>query len=99
MENYIELCIYLASMCLTWFLGYLSKKSTWVNNNFIPIQNVAIGAATGLIYYLFTKDYKFALELATSGIMAGGSYDIFHGKNKIKEANEEYKETDEKIGE
>lgn len=99
MENYIELCIYLASMCLTWFLGYLSKKSTWVNNNLIPIQNFCLGVIIGGINYIFTKDLKTSIELGIAPLTAGGIYDMYHGKNKIKEANEEYEETNEKIGE
>ena len=98
MENYIEIIIYFATLVLTWFLGQLSKKYNFVNINLIPIQNVAIGVLVCVINWIFTKD--FSLALATSGLMAGGSYDILHNYNKIKKGNEDWEEhCEEKIGE
>lgn len=100
MESYIEIIIYFATMVLTWILGYLSKKSTWVNNNLIPIQNLAIGIIVGFVNYIFTKDLAYSLTLVTSSLTAGGAYDIYHGKNKIKEGNEKWEEhCEESIGE
>ena len=86
MENYIELCIYLASMCLTWFLGYLSKKSNFISNNLIPIQNLLIGCVICLINWIITKDFQ--ASLLVSGLMAGGTYDIIHNLQKIRDKEE-----------
>ena len=76
-----EILIYLATMILTWLLGVLSKKSKFVSNNLIPVQNLCIGCVIALIDWYFTKD--FSIALAGSGLLAGGTYDLIHNLNKI----------------
>lgn len=71
----------LVTVAVTWLLGYLSKKSTFISNKLIPIQNVLIGVIVALIEWIITKDFSTALAL--SGLLAGGSYDIFHNLNKM----------------
>jgi len=93
-----EYIVYLVSMLITLILGHISKKSDFISNNLIPIQNLLIGVVICLIEWLITKD--FSIALAFSGLMAGGSYDIIHNLNKIKQGNKEWEEhCEEKIGE
>jgi len=100
MENYIEVTIYLATLFFTWILGILSKKSTWVNNNYIPLQNFLIGVVVAIVNFIITEDFAGSLIYLTSGLVAGGGYDIYHGLAKVKQGNEEWEATEEEqIGE
>lgn len=73
--------ISLVTIIVAWLLGYISKRSTWVNNRIIPIQNILIGLIVAIVEWIVTKDFKVAIAL--SGIIAGGSYDVFHNLEKI----------------
>jgi hypothetical protein len=73
--------ISLVTILVTWLLGYISKRSTWVNNRIIPIQNILIGLIVAIVEWIVTKDFKIAIAL--SGIIAGGTYDVFHNLEKI----------------
>lgn len=73
--------ISLVTILVTWLLGYISKRSTWVNNRIIPIQNILIGLIVAIVEWSVTKDFKIAIAL--SGIIAGGTYDVFHNLEKI----------------
>lgn len=75
--------ISLVTIITTWILGIVSKKSTFIKNNLIPIQNVAIGLIVAIIEWIITKDFKVAIAL--SGLVAGGSYDILHNLKKMIE--------------
>ena len=70
--------ISLVTIIVTWLLGYISKRSTWVNNR---IQNILIGLIVAIVEWIVTKDFKIAIAL--SGIIAGGTYDVFHNLEKI----------------
>ena len=73
--------ISLVTIIVAWLLGYISKRSTWVNNRIIPIQNILIGVIVAIVEWIVTKDFKIAIAL--SGIIAGGTYDVFHNLEKI----------------
>ena len=73
--------ISLVTIIVAWLLGYISKRSIWVNNRIIPIQNILIGVIVAIIEWVVTKDFKVAIAL--SGIIAGGTYDVFHNLEKI----------------
>lgn len=66
----------MVTIIVTWVLGVLSKKSTWISNNLIPVQNLIVGGVVAIIEWIITKDFSVAIAL--SGLIAGGSYDIFH---------------------
>ena len=85
--EYQEIIIFLVSMILTWLLGIISKKSTWLNNHLIPTQNLVIGLVVAIIDWIITKDFSTAIAL--SGLMAGGTYDIIHNFNKMLDKEEE----------
>lgn len=73
--------ISLVTIIVTWVLGVLAKKSTFINNKLIPIQNILIGVIVAVIEWVVTKDFSTAIAL--SGLIAGGSYDVFHNLEKI----------------
>ena len=84
---YSEEIISILTIVITLIFGFLSKKSTFISNNLIPIQNLVIGIAIAIVEFLFTKDFSTAI--AMSGIFAGGTYDVVHNLEKmIKENNE-----------
>lgn len=69
------------TIIITWTLGYLSKKSNFIKNNLIPIQNLLVGVIIALVEWIITKDFKVAI--AISGVLAGGIYDIPNNLKKI----------------
>lgn len=71
----------IVTIIVTWVLGFLAKKSKFINNNLIPIQNILIGLVIAMIEWIITKDFSTAIAL--SGLIAGGSYDVFHNLEKI----------------
>ena len=68
---------------VTYILGLISKKSKFINNKLIPLQNLLVGLIVAVVEWIITKDFSTALAL--SGILAGGVYDIFHNLEKILE--------------
>lgn len=84
---YSEEIISILTIVITLIFGFLSKKSTFISNNLIPIQNLVIGVTIAIVEFIFTKDFSTAI--AMSGIFAGGTYDVVHNLEKmIKENNE-----------
>ena len=77
----ITTIITIVTIFASWILGIAAKKSTWVNNNLIPIQNILIGLVVACIEWAITKDFKGAIAL--SGVIAGGTYAVFHNLEKI----------------
>lgn len=73
--------ISLVTIIVTWVLGTLAKKSTFISNKLIPMQNILIGVIVAVIEWIVTKDFSTAIAL--SGIIAGGTYDVFHNLEKI----------------
>lgn len=76
----------IVTIIITWILGYFSKKSNFIKNNLIPIQNILVGMIIALIEWAITKDFKVAI--AISGVIAGGLYDIPNNLNKILKKGE-----------
>lgn len=79
----LEYIIVLVTMVVTWVLGIVSKKVPFISNNLIPIQNLLIGLIVAIIEYIITKDFNIAI--ATSGLLAGGIYDIKNNAKKLIE--------------
>ena len=79
-EN-IEIIITFITMIVTWILGFLAKKSPYINNNLIVIQNIIIGIITAILYYIITKD--FSIAIAMSGIIADTGYNLVHNIQKL----------------
>lgn len=78
MESFI---LYGATLLVTWILGYFAKKSNYISNHLIPIQNLLIGIIVTVVYWLITKDFEAALMV--TGSLAGGLYDIVHNLEKL----------------
>ena len=79
--------ITLVTFIVTLILGFASKKSKFISNNLIPVQNLLIGLIVAVVEWIITKDFNTAIAL--SGIMAGGAYDIVHNIQKMKIENKE----------
>ena len=62
--------ISLITIIVTYVLGILAKKSTFINNKLIPIQNIVIGLIVAIVEWIITKDFSTAIAL--SGLIAGG---------------------------
>ena len=77
--------ITIVTLIITWFLGHLSKKSKFISNNLIPLQNLLIGVFIALIEWIITKDFEVALAL--SGVIAGGTYDVVHNLQKLRKGD------------
>lgn len=77
----LENIIALITIIVSFFLGKLSKKSNFIKNELIPIQNLFVGLFVAFIYYFMTKD--ISLAIGTAGLFAGGSYDIVHNLKKM----------------
>ena len=77
----LENIIALVTIVVSFFLVKLSKKSNFVKNELIPLQNLFVGIVIAVIYYLMTKDISVAI--ATAGLFAGGTYDIVHNMKKM----------------
>ena len=73
--------ITIVTIFVTWIFGVIAKKSTWVNNNLIPIQNILIGLIVACIEWAITKDFK--VTIALTSVIAGETYDVFHNLEKI----------------
>lgn len=71
----------IVTIVITWLLGIVAKKSNFIKNNLIPIQNLVIGLVIAVIEWIITKDFKVAIAL--SGVLAGGLYDIPNNLVKI----------------
>lgn len=77
----LETILQLVTILVTLVLGVVSKKSAFISNNLIPIQNIVIGLVVAIIQWIITKDFSGAV--AVSGLIAGGTYDIVHNLNKL----------------
>lgn len=88
MENLI---LYAVTLIVTWIMGYFAKKSKYISNNLIPVQNLIIGIIVTIIYWIISKDFEAALML--TGSLAGGLYDIVHNLQKLVEPKEEEQDT------
>ena len=73
----------IVTIIVTLVLGYIAKKSSFINNNIIPIQNIIVGVVIAIIEWIITKDFNTAIAL--SGLFAGGAYDLWHNIEKIIE--------------
>lgn len=73
--------IMLITIIITWILGKVSKKCKFINNNLIPIQNVIIGVVVAIVEWIITGDFNSAITI--SGLLAGGSYDIYNNLYKL----------------
>lgn len=70
------------TIVVTLLFGFVSKKSKFISNNLIPLQNIAIGLVIALVDFAITKDFSTAV--AISGLLAGGTYDVFHNLGKMR---------------
>ena len=71
----------LITVIVTFVMGMISKKTTWISNNLIPVQNLIIGVVFAIVEWVITGDFSVALSV--SGLLAGGTYDLGHNLKKM----------------
>lgn len=81
-EN-MEVIVSFITMLITWFLGIVSKKSSKIQNNKIPLQNMIIMLLACMIYYYATG--SMSAVVASGSPVATLIYDALHGLNKEEE--------------
>lgn len=77
----LETILQLVTILVTLVLGVISKKSSFISNNLIPIQNIVIGVIITIIMWIVTKDFTVAYTLCSTA--AGGIYDVFNNIQKL----------------
>lgn len=78
--NNMEFIISFVTIIITWIFGKLAKKSKFIKDERIPIQNLTIGIIVTLIYYAITKDVS--MIVASGSPIATLLYDIIHNLKK-----------------
>ena len=94
-----EIIMSLVTIVVTFILGIIAKKVSWVSDNLIPLQNLIIGIIVSLIYYFMTKD--ISINIALSGLLTGGTYDIIKNLKELinnSSNNEEEVDADGSVG-
>lgn len=94
-----EIIMSLVTIVVTFILGIIAKKISWVSDNLIPLQNLVIGIIVSLIYYFMTKDVS--INIALSGLLTGGTYDIIKNLKELinnSSNNEEEADADGSVG-
>ena len=79
----LEIILSVVVIVVTFILGLVAKKVTWISNNLIPLQNWVIGVIMALIYFFITKDISIAI--VSAGIMTGGAYDLVKNLKELVE--------------
>ena len=79
----LEMTISIATFIATLICGFIAKKIPKFSNKLIPVQNILIGLIVAGVEFATTKNFSTAI--AVSGLIAGGTYDVFHNLNKLIE--------------
>lgn len=69
----------LVTMIVTYIFGLISKRVKWFDDDFIPLQNIAIGLISGIICcFLRIENMNMLVSIITcliASMAAGGFYD------------------------
>ena len=88
--NYV---IALTTVLITLIVGEITKKFTKIPSKYvIPIQNLLIGIIVASIQWIITGDFSGAI--ASSGLVAGGTYDLVKNISLFISNNEEVENGD-----
>lgn len=85
----------LLTVIVTFILGIMAKKSKFIENNLIPVQNLIVGIIAFVINFIITKDVN--ASLIGVGLFTGGTYDLVKNLQVIQ-TNELKEETSNGIG-
>ena len=77
-----ETIMQLVTILVTLVLGIFSKRSKFILNNLIPLQNIVIGLIMAIVTWFITKNFSLAVSL--SGLCAGGTYDFIKNLIELK---------------
>lgn len=85
----VEAIMSVVTALVTFFFGWLNKKINLTESDYIPIQNLLIGIASGLMVYAVGINDNIIVSIAIctiSAFGAGGIYDL--SKTKRSDKNE-----------
>lgn len=77
----LEAIISITTVLVSFVLGLIAKRVSWINNQLIPLQNLVVGIIAAIVYYIITKDIN--LVIAGLGLFTGGVYDIGNNLKKL----------------
>lgn len=83
----ISTIISIVTVIVAYVLGIISKKSEFVKNEIIPLQNLLVGIIATIIEYAITKDFN--ASMLAVGLFAGGLYDIPNNLKKLSNNEKE----------
>ena len=83
----MDVIIAVITVLATYVLGLLSKKSKYISNNLIAVQNIVIGIIATVLYYILTGN--FSMVIASSSPIAAVLYDAKHGLEKLTNTEED----------
>lgn len=76
----MEMVMSIVTGVITYIFGTLSKKFSWIESKYIPVQNAIVGVVTGIICYILKiseADLATSIIYCVIGAMAsGGTYDL-----------------------
>lgn len=79
----------LVTIIITYIFGIITKKVSWLEDDYIPLQNLVIGIVAGIIcagLKIDNMNYLTSIVTCTmSAFAAGGLYDGIKTVNTIKE--------------
>ena len=78
--------ISMVTIFVTFILGIIAKKSSFVKNELIPLQNLIVGIIASVVYYIITKDVN--LVIVSMGWFTGGTYDFLKNIKDLLNINE-----------
>lgn len=87
----INICVYVISTLLTYFMGLASKKFGWNEDLPIPVQNILIGIfvfGIALIYSYFVKtdfNAEQIIEQIICALGGSGTATLYYDNLKVKE--------------
>jgi hypothetical protein len=64
---------------VTYVFGILAKRFNWIESQYIPVQNLAIGFFSGLLVYmsgLNDNPISSVIICCAAALTAGGAYDL-----------------------
>ena len=85
MEITVEMIIMIVTAVITAVFGMCAKKWNWDTANYIPFQNLAIGAIAGALVFaigLNSNILQSIILCVFSAMTAGGTYDLIKTKKE-----------------
>ena len=85
MEITMQMITMVVTAIVTLIMGQLAKKFNWIASDYIPVQNVIIGALIGILVYFTGLNENLLCAIIVglfSSLGAGGLYDLSKTKKE-----------------